>query len=150
MSAPAANDLEDKQDTNSMSADVKNLIGSSLTAIGFGHVDENDFDKPSSSGNNNDGLTIDESFERSTTPATDNTSPTPYLPGSTTLSRPMNIPHSFSGDHFSLSSSAKSPFDGPNVLFGDSLESVSSIRSFLFNQFLGYDVAFFKSPTVAD
>jgi len=111
--------------------DVKNLIGSSLTAIGLDQVNEDEFDKAASNETNNDFLLLEndiENFERSTTPATNNTSPTHITTASSVSStsqttRPMNIPHSFAHDQFSHSSSAKSPFDAPNQLFEGTLES---------------------------
>ena len=136
---PSTNDFDEKKDLRDqqiLSSDVKNLIGSSLTAIGFGNVDDNDFDKASNTEATNDILMTDDQldgFERSTTPGTNNTSPTHFIPSSSTLSnpttRPMNIPHSFSNERFSYSPSAKSPFDAPNQLFDDALESVSDKES---------------------
>lgn len=115
--------------------DVKNLIGSSLTAIGLDQVNEDEFDKAATNETTNELLLLDngiESFERSTTPATNNTSPTHATAISSAsstnqITRPVNIPHSFPNEHFSHSSSAKSPFDAPNQLFDGTLESVGSI-----------------------
>lgn len=67
-----------------LEGEVKNLIGSSLTAIGLDQFDENDFDKASSNGT------------------------------STAITRPMNIPYSSGG---------KSPFETPNPLIDETLES---------------------------
>jgi hypothetical protein len=123
---------KDFHDQQLLPADVKNLIESSLTAIGLENVDENDFDKAATNQPNNNDLLIDDdmdSFERSTTPATNNTSPTQLLTSSTNqITRPVNIPNSFSNDYFSHSSSAKSPFNAPNQLFDDTLESVCLIK----------------------
>jgi hypothetical protein len=113
--------------------DVKNLIGSSLTAIGLDQVNEDEFDKAASSEPNSEFLLIDndiDSFERSTTPATNNASPIHVMTASSTsptnpMTRPVNIPHPFTDEHFSHSSSAKSPFDTPNPLFDGALQSVS-------------------------
>jgi len=126
--------FNDNYDHQSSPIDVKNLIGSSLTAIGLDNVNEDEFDKAATNEQNNELLLIDddiESFERSTTPATNNTSPTHLTTisssSSTTtnpMTRPVNIPHSFTNDHFSHSSSAKSPFDAPNQLYDGTLESV--------------------------
>ncbi|CAF5157056.1 unnamed protein product, partial [Rotaria sp. Silwood1] len=66
-------------DHQSSPIDVKNLIGSSLTALGLDNVNEDEFDKAATNEQNNALLLTDddiESFERSTTPATNNTSPT--------------------------------------------------------------------------
>ena len=112
--------------------DVKNLIGSSLTAIGLDKVNEDEFDKAATNQQNPGLLLIDDdidSFERSTTPATNNTSPTHLTRTSSSsstnpMTRPVNIPNSFTNEHFSHSSSAKSPFDAPNQLFDGTLESV--------------------------
>ena len=121
-------------ETLSSPLDVKNLIGSSLTALGLDQVNEDEFDKAASNEATSEFLLIDndaESFERSTTPATNNTSPT-HIPTTSSASsmnpmtRPVNIPHSFTHEHFSHSSSAKSPFDAPNQLYDSTLESVSS------------------------
>jgi hypothetical protein len=124
--------------------DVKNLIGSSLTALGLDNVNEDDFDKAATNEPNNELLLIDnniESFERSTTPATNNTSPTHVTTisssSSTSMTRPVNIPNSFTNEHFSQSSSAKSPFDAPHQLFNQPLESVfnyfnSNLHFYLF------------------
>jgi len=128
---PSTNYLDEKKDFQEqqiLPADVKNLIESSLTAIGLDNLDENDFDKAATNvqkNNNNSHLMIDgdmESFERSTTPAINHTSST------NRITRPVNIPHSFSNDYFSQSSSAKSPFEAPNQLFDRALESVCLIR----------------------
>ena len=134
ISPPSSNDFEERrytQDQSLLPTDVKNLIGSSLTAIGLDNVDDNDFDKAASNEQTDHGLLINdrmESFERSTTPATNNTSPTHFVPRTLPLTnqmtRPMNIPNSFSDEHFSYSSSAKSPFDAPNQLLDETLESV--------------------------
>jgi hypothetical protein len=129
------NDNEKKKfhDHQSSPIDVKNLIGSSLTAIGLDNVNEDEFDKAATNEQNNELLLIDndiENFERSTTPATNNTSPTHLTTisssSSTTnpMTRPVNIPNSFTNEHFSHSSSAKSPFDAPNQLFDQTLGSV--------------------------
>jgi hypothetical protein len=114
--------------------DVKNLIGSSLTALGLDNVNEDDFDKAATNEPNNELLLIDnniESFERSTTPTTNNTSPTHVTTISSSsststnpMTRPVNIPNSFTNEHFSQPSSAKSPFDAPHQLFNQPLESV--------------------------
>ncbi|CAF4202110.1 unnamed protein product, partial [Rotaria sp. Silwood2] len=118
---------KDNQQQQILPADVKNLIESSLTAIGLDHVDDNDFDKAATNEQNTNDLLIDndmDSFERSTTPVTNNTSPTNLLTSSTNqITRPMNIPNSFSNDYFSHSSSLKSPFNAPNQLFEEALES---------------------------
>jgi hypothetical protein len=116
--------------------DVKNLIGSSLTALGLDNVNEDEFDKAATNEQNNELPVIDndiDSFERSRTPATSNTSPThlPTIsssssPATNPITRPMNIPNSFTNQQFSHSSSAKSPFDAPNQLFNQPLESVHS------------------------
>lgn len=99
-------------DDQTLPTDVKNLIGSSLTAIGLDDlVDEKDVD----------------TFEQSTTPTTNNTSPANST--SQRITRPMNIPNSFSTDYFSQSSSAKSPFDAPNQLFDESIQSVIKFQS---------------------
>lgn len=128
--------------------DVKNLIGSSLTAIGLDNVNEDELDKAATNQQNNELLLIDndiENFERSTTPATNNTSPTHLTTvsssSSTTnpMTRPVNIPNSFTNEHFSYSSSAKSPFGAPNQLFEQTLESVC----FYFNLYLLSIVGFF-------
>ena len=121
-------------DQHTSTSDVKDLIGSSLTALGLDNVNEDEFDKAATNEQNSEVLLIDndiESFERSTTPATNNTSPTHVTAvssssSSTTnpMTRPMNIPNSFPNDRFSHSSSAKSPFDAPNQLFDQTLESV--------------------------
>ena len=116
--------------------DVKNLIGSSLTALGLDQVNEDEFDKAASNEATSEFLLIDndaESFERSTTPATNNTSPTHATTISSAssvnpMTRPVNIPHSFTHEHFSQSSSAKSPFDAPNQLFDGTLGSVGSTQ----------------------
>jgi hypothetical protein len=132
---PSTNYFDEKKDfpdQQILPADVKNLIESSLTAIGLDHVDENDFDKAATNEQNNTDLLIDDdmdSFERSTTPATNHTSPIHLLTSTTKqITRPMNIPNSFSNDYFSHSSSAKSPFDAPNQLFEETLGSVCSTR----------------------
>lgn len=111
--------------------DVKNLIGSSLTALGLDNLNEDDFDRAATNEQNSALLLIDDDidrFERSTTPATNNTSPihiTTISSSSTNpMTRPVNIPNSFTNEHFSVSSSAKSPFDAPNQLFDGPLESV--------------------------
>ncbi|CAF1246505.1 unnamed protein product [Rotaria sordida] len=127
------NDNKKLSDYRSSPIDVKNLIGSSLTALGLDNVNEDEFDKAATNQQNNSLLLIDddiESFERSTTPATNNTSPTHLttissLSTTTTnpMTRPVNIPHSFTNEHFSQASSAKSPFDAPNQLFDGPLES---------------------------
>ncbi|CAF3606065.1 unnamed protein product [Rotaria socialis] len=120
-------DKKDCQDQQVLPADVKNLIESSLTAIGLDHVDDNDFDKAATNEQNTNDLLIDDdmdSFERSTTPATNTTSPTNLLTSATNeTTRPMNIPNSFSTDYFSHSSSIKSPFNTPNQLFDETLGS---------------------------
>jgi hypothetical protein len=128
------NDNYDEKKKYQSPIDVKNLIGSSLTAIGLDNVNEDEFDKAATNVQNNELLLIDndiDSFERSTTPATNNTSPTHLTTisssSSTTtnqITRPVNIPNSFTNEHFSHSSSAKSPFDAPNQLFDQTLESV--------------------------
>ena len=121
---PSTNYFEERRDypdSHLLPTDVKNLIESSLTAIGLDNVDDNDFDKAATNAQNSTGLLIDDdmdSFERSTTPATSNTSPAKQI------TRPVNIPNSFPNDYFSPSSSAKSPFDAPNQLFDEPLESV--------------------------
>ncbi|CAF0936260.1 unnamed protein product [Adineta ricciae] len=123
--------INDTYNQQPLPNDVKNLIGSSLTAIGLDNVNEDEFDKAASNEQNNELLLIDndiDSFERSTTPATNNTSPTHLTAKSSSsssnqITRPVNIPHSFTHDHFSHSSSAKSPFDAPNQLFDGTLES---------------------------
>jgi hypothetical protein len=119
---------KDFQDPQPLPADVKNLIESSLTAIGLDNVDDNDFYKAATNAQNTTDVLIDDdmdSFERSTTPATNNTSPTHLLTSTTKqITRPMNIPNSFSNDYFSHSPSAKSPFDAPNQLFDEPVESV--------------------------
>ncbi len=132
ISPPSSNYFEERkdfQDQQSLPADVKNLIESSLTAIGLENVDDNDFDKAASSEQNANNLLIDddmESFERSTTPATDQTSPIHLLTSTTKqITRPMNIPNSFTNDYFSHSPTAKSPFDAPDQLFDKTLGSVS-------------------------
>ena len=124
---PTANyfgEKKDAQEFHGLPSDVKNLIESSLTAIGLGNVDESDFDKAATNtlGIKRSSFLDDDldSFERSTTPATNNTSTGSANP----MSRPMNIPNSFSNDYFSQSSSAKSPFDAPNHLFDGPIESV--------------------------
>ncbi|CAF3778738.1 unnamed protein product, partial [Adineta steineri] len=125
---------KDFHDQHLLPPDVKNLIESSLTAIGLDNVDENDFDKAAAAATKNErnnntknNLFVDDgtdNFERSTTPATSNTSPTHVLkPSTNQITRPVNIPNSFSNDYFSHSSSVKSPFDGPNQLFDGTLES---------------------------
>ncbi|CAF1330304.1 unnamed protein product [Rotaria sordida] len=118
---------QQQQQEQILPTDVKNLIESSLTAIGLDHVDDNDFDKAATNEQNTNDLPIDDdmdSFERSKTPATNNTSPTNLLTSSTNqITRPMNIPNSFSTDYFSHSSSIKSPFDTPSQLFEETLES---------------------------
>ncbi|CAF4519218.1 unnamed protein product, partial [Rotaria magnacalcarata] len=120
-------DKKDCQDQQVLPADVKNLIESSLTAIGLDHVDDNDFDKAATNEQNTNDLLIDDnmdSFERSTTPATNTTSPTNLLTSEMNqTTRPMNIPTSFSADYFSHSSSTKSPFNTPNQLFDETLGS---------------------------
>ncbi|CAF1025242.1 unnamed protein product [Adineta ricciae] len=123
---PTANyfgEKKDAQEFHGLPSDVKNLIESSLTAIGLDNVDESDFDKSAMNtlGIKRSSFLDDDldSFERSTTPATNNTSASSTNP----MSRPMNIPNSFSNDYFSHSSSAKSPFDAPNHLFDGSIES---------------------------
>jgi hypothetical protein len=128
------NEKKKFHDHQSSPIDVKNLIGSSLTAIGLDNVNEDEFDKAATTEQNNELLLIDddiESFERSTTPATNNTSPTHLTTMSASssssinpMTRPVNIPNSFTNEHFSHSSSAKSPFDAPNQLFEQRLESV--------------------------
>ena len=130
-----SNQYDEKMNLSSP-IDVKNLIGSSLTAIGLDQVNEDEFDKAASNEQTNEFLLIDndiESFERSTTPATNNTSPTHIATTTTTTSsisstnqmtRPVNIPNSFAHEQFSHSSSAKSPFEAPNQLFDSTLESV--------------------------
>jgi hypothetical protein len=127
---PSTNYFDEKkdfQDPQLLPTDVKNLIESSLTAIGLDNVDDNDFDKAATNAQNTTDVLIDDemdSFERSTTPATNNTSPTHLLTSTTKqITRPMNIPNSFSNDYFSHSPSAKSPFDAPNQLFDEPLES---------------------------
>ncbi|CAF0743299.1 unnamed protein product [Adineta steineri] len=123
--------LNDSYEYQSLPIDVKNLIGSSLTAIGLDNVNEDEFDKAATNEQNDELLLIDndiDSFERSTTPATNNTSPTHLTTlssssSSNPMTRPVNIPHSFTNDHFSHSSSAKSPFDAPAQLFDETLES---------------------------
>jgi hypothetical protein len=126
---PSTNYFDEKklfQDQQILPADVKNLIGSSLTAIGLDNVDENDFDKAATNEQTNENLFADndrDSFERSTTPVTNNTSPI-SLSSTKQITRPVNIPNSFSNEHFSHSSSAKSPFDTPNQLFQGTLGSV--------------------------
>jgi hypothetical protein len=129
------NEKRKLHDHQSSPIDVKNLIGSSLTAIGLDNVNEDEFDKAATNEQNNELLLIGddiESFERSTTPATNNTSPihsaTIPLASSASknpMTRPVNIPNSFTNEHFSHSSSAKSPFDAPNQLFHGTLGSVS-------------------------
>lgn len=117
--------------------DVKNLIGSALTALGLDQVNEDEFDKAASNEATSEFLLIGndaENFERSTTPATINTSPTHVATTSSAssmnpMTRPVNIPHSFTHEHFSQSSSAKSPFDAPNQLFDGTLGSVGSTQS---------------------
>jgi hypothetical protein len=128
------NDRKKVHDQQASPIDVKNLIGSSLTALGLDNVNEDEFDKAATNEQNNELLLIDndiENFERSTTPATNNTSPTHLTTissssSSTTnpMTRPMNIPNSFTNERFSHSSSAKSPFEAPNQLFERTLESV--------------------------
>jgi hypothetical protein len=127
-------------DHQSSPIDVKNIIGSSLTAIGLDNVNEDEFDKAATNEQNNELILIGddiESFERSTTPATNNTSPTHVTTISSSssstnpMTRPVNIPHSFTNDHFSHSSSAKSPFDAPNQLFDGTLESVGHSLEYL-------------------
>jgi hypothetical protein len=128
------NDRKKAHDQQASPIDVKNLIGSSLTALGLDNVNEDEFDKAATNEQNNELLLIDndiENFERSTTPATNNTSPTHLTTissssSSTTnpMTRPMNIPNSFTSERFSHSSSAKSPFEAPNQLFERTLESV--------------------------
>ena len=102
--------------------DVKNLIESSLTAIGLDNVNDNDFDKAATNAQLSSDLITDEdidSFERSTTSISNQTLPTKQI------TRPVNIPHAFSHDYFSPSpSAAKSPFDTGNQLFDEPLESV--------------------------
>lgn len=123
--------------------DVKNLIESSLTAIGLDNVNDNDFDKAATNAQLNSDLVTDEdidTFERSTTSISNRTLPTKQI------TRPVNIPHSFSHDYFPQSSSAaKSPFDTANQLFDEPLESVClafeiffihQIYSYLANQYL--------------
>ena len=118
--------------------DVKNLIGSSLTALGLDNVNEDEFDKAATTNEqNNNFLSIDDnigSFERSTTPMTNNTSPTHLTTISSSsssstnpITRPVNIPHTFTNEHFSQSSLAKSPFDQPSQSFDESLESVCDL-----------------------
>ena len=109
--------------------DVKNLIGSSLTAIGLDNVNEDEFDKAATNEATAEFLLLHsdvDNFERSATPATNDTSPihTVTTPSTTQITRPVNIPHSFDTDRFSHSSSAKSPFDAPNHLFAERIESV--------------------------
>jgi hypothetical protein len=128
------NERKKVHDQQASPIDVKNLIGSSLTALGLDNVNEDEFDKAATNEQNNELLLIDndiESFERSTTPATNNTSPTHITTVSSSssstanpMTRPMNIPNSFTNERFSHSSSAKSPFDAPNQLFERTLESV--------------------------
>ena len=117
---------KDFQDSLRLPTDVKNLIESSLTAIGLDNVDDNDFDKAATNAQTNTDVLIDDdmdSFERSRTPATNNTSPTHLLTSTTKqITRPMNIPNPFPNDYFSPS--PKSPFDAPNQLFEEPLESV--------------------------
>ena len=100
--------------------DVKNLIESSLTAIGLENVNDKDFDRTGINRPFSSELVPDDdidSFERSTTS-------TQILP-TKQITRPMNIPHAFSHDYFSQSSSAvKSPFEHTNQLFDEPLESV--------------------------
>ena len=132
-------DRKKTHDQQASPIDVKNLIGSSLTALGLDNVNEDEFDKAATNEPNSELLLIDndiENFERSTTPATNNTSPTHLTTISSSssstanpMTRPMNIPNSFTNERFSHSSSAKSPFDAPNQLFEQTLESV--ISSFL-------------------
>jgi hypothetical protein len=118
---PSTNYFDEKkdfQDQQILPTDVKNLIESSLTAIGLDNVDENDFIKVATNKLNTNDLIIDDdldSFERSTTPATNNISTTKQI------TRPVNIPNSFSNDYFSHSSST-------NQLFDETLESVCLIR----------------------
>lgn len=127
-----------EQQQQQLPIDVKNLIGSSLSALGLDNVNEDEFEKAATNEQNNELLLIDndiENFERSTTPATNNTSPTHLTTISSSssvtnpMTRPVNIPTSFTNEHFSYSSSAKSPFDAPNQLFEQTLESVCYIIS---------------------
>ncbi|CAF2150156.1 unnamed protein product [Rotaria magnacalcarata] len=124
------NEKQKFRDHQASPIDVKNLIGSSLTALGLDNFNADDFDKAATNEQNSAFLLIDndiESFERSKTPATNNTSPIHAItmPSSATnpMTRPVNIPHSFTKERFSLSSSAKSPFDAPYQLFDGPLES---------------------------
>jgi hypothetical protein len=116
---------KDFHDQHILPNDVKNLIESSLTAIGLDNVDENDLIKAATNQQNTNDLINDddmESFERSTTPATNNASPIHLLTSTTKqITRPVNIPNTFSNDYFSHSSSA-------NQLFDETLESVCLIK----------------------
>jgi hypothetical protein len=118
-------DKKDYQDQQILPTDVKNLIESSLTAIGLDNVDDNDFIKAATNKQNTNDLFIDDdmdSFERSTTPATNTTSPIHLLTSTTKqITRPVNIPNTFSNDYFSHSSST-------NQLFDETLGSVCSIK----------------------
>jgi len=118
-------DKKDYQDHQILPTDVKNLIESSLTAIGLDNVDDNDFIKAATNKQNTNDLFIDDdmdSFERSTTPATNTTSPIHLLTSTTKqITRPVNIPNTFSNDYFSQSSST-------NQLFDETLGSVCSIK----------------------
>ena len=110
------NNLQEQQ---ILPSDVKNLIESSLTAIGLDHVDDNDFDKVASTEQNNNDLPIDDNIDKFEYTTTNNdTSSTSQI------TRPVNIPNSLSNDYFSHSLSTKSPFDTLNQLFDKTLESV--------------------------
>jgi hypothetical protein len=134
-------DKKDYQDQQILPTDVKNLIESSLTAIGLDNVDDNDFIKAATNKQNTNDLFIDDdmdSFERSTTPATNTTSPIHLLTSTTKqITRPVNIPNTFSNDYFSHSSST-------NQLFDETLGSVCSIKLnlyiiiFIFSQLIHY------------
>ena len=135
---PSENSNESKKlfDYQTLPNDVKNLIGSSLSALGLDNMNEDEFDKAASNEQNTDFLLLDndiESFERSTTPATNHTSPIHSSSTTTTttattvnpMTRPMNIPNSFTNQQFSHSSLAKSPFDAPNQLLDPTIGSVN-------------------------
>lgn len=134
---PSNNYFDEKRDfldsRHLLPIDVNNLIESSLTAIGLNNVNENDFNRAAAAAANSrfssDLLADDDidTFERSTS------STSTHIPPTKQITRPMNIPHAFSHDYFSHSSSAaKSPFDHNNQLFDEPLESVCSSSSSFF------------------
>lgn len=104
---------KDYQDQHLLPNDVKNLIESSLTAIGLDNVDENDFIKAATNERNSNDLTVDddiENFERSTTSSSSGTN---NITTTKQITRPVNIPNSFGNDYFAN-----------NQLFDETLGSV--------------------------